>query len=143
MASHSDHAVVHWWAPLHQVWQRWPKTVSEQGMSVGKIPEIFDVKKPGMPPWPSSRDAAALPAHPYEIGFYSKELLEQATRRLSLDRRSAPTDTDVDILIPRPGPVWAVPCFVVVVGQGFHRPWPRLAGKPTQNTSLIVAQLRW
>lgn len=48
-------------------------------MSVGKIPEIFDVKKAGMPPWPSSRDAAALSAHPYEIGFDSKELLEQAT----------------------------------------------------------------
>lgn len=108
-------------------------------MSVGKIPEIFDVKKAGMPPWPSSRDAAALSAHPYEIGFDSKELLEQATRRLSLDRRSAPTDTDVDILIPRPGPVWAIPCFAVVVGQGFRRPWPCLAGRPAQNAGLIVA----
>lgn len=72
-----------------------------------------------MPPWPPSRDAAALSAHPYEIGFARKELLEQATRRLSLDRRSAPTDTDVDILIPRPGPARAVPCSAVVVDQGF------------------------
>lgn len=48
------------------------KTASERGMSVGKIPEIFDVKKAGMPPWPSSRDAAALSAHPYEIGSTAK-----------------------------------------------------------------------
>lgn len=86
-----------------------------------------------MPPWPPSRDAAALSAHPYKIGFARKELLEQATRRLSLDRRSAPTDTDVDILIPRPGPAWAVPCSAVVEDQGFYRPWPCLAGKSAES----------
>lgn len=86
-----------------------------------------------MPPWPPSRDAAALSAHPYKIGFSRKELLEQATRRLSLDRRSAPTDTDVDILIPRPGPAWAVPCSAVVVDQGFYRRWPCLAGRSAEN----------
>lgn len=86
-----------------------------------------------MPPWPPSRDAAESSAHPYEIEFARTELLEQATRRLSLDRRSAPTDTDVDILIPRPGPAWAVPCSAMVVDQGFHRPWSCLAGKSAEN----------
>lgn len=96
-----------------------------------------------MPPWPSSRDAAALSAHPYEIEFARKELLEQATRRLSLERRSAPTDTDVDILIPRPALAWAVPCSVVVVDQGFHRPWPCLAGSSAKGVRLVLARGRW
>lgn len=103
------------------------KRQASEAESVGKIPEIFDVKRAGMPPWPPSRDTAASSAHPYEIEFARKELLEQATRRLSLDRRSAPTDTDADILIPRPGPAWAIPCSAMVVDQGFRRPWPCLA----------------
>lgn len=82
---------------------------------------------------------AALPAHPYEIEFARKEFLEQATRRLSLDRRSAPTDTDVDILIPRPGPAWAVPCSAVAVDQGSHRPSPCLAGKSAEGERRVLA----
>lgn len=112
----------------------------QRGKRVGKIPEIFDVKRAGMPPWPSSRDAAALPAHPYEIEFARKEFLEQATRRLSLDRRSAPTDTDVDILIPRPGPAWAGPCSAVAVDQGSHRPSPCLAGKSAGGERRVLAR---
>ncbi|POS75843.1 hypothetical protein DHEL01_v205760 [Diaporthe helianthi] len=80
-----------------------------------------------MPPWPSSRDAAALSAHPYEIGFDSKELLEQATtRRLSLDRRSAPTDTDVEVEVE-----------VEVEGQG------RPAQDEKRHLGPAVQQLWW
>ncbi|KAG8166686.1 hypothetical protein KVR01_002375 [Diaporthe batatas] len=75
-----------------------------------------------MPPWPSSRDAAALSAHAYGIGFDSKELLEQATRRLSLDRRSAPTDTDINDLIPRPGISLPLSLTVSVSGEAVPHP---------------------
>lgn len=82
-----------------------------------------------MPPWPPSRDAAASPAYPYEIEFARKELLEQATRRLSLDRRSPPTDTDVDILIPRPGASLGCPLYCNGRGSGLSRSVASLGGQ--------------
>lgn len=145
MASHSGYAVVHCREPLPPVSRpdlaaMSEKRVSQHGKKVGKIPEIFDVKRAGMPPWPPSRDAAESSAHPYEIEFARKELLEQATRRLSLDRRSAPTDTDVDILIPRLGAAWAIPCSAIVVDQGSHRPWSCcLAGWSAESEGLVSA----
>lgn len=52
---------------------------ASEAKSVGKIPEIFDVKRAGMPPWPPSRDTAALSAHPMRLSspeknFWNKRL---------------------------------------------------------------------
>lgn len=63
-----------------------------------------------------------------------KELLEQATRRLSLDRRSAPTDTDVNVQSPDLG------CTLFYYGWPWIRAfWPFmacLAGELAESESL-------